>query len=372
MKLRLAIIGLGAQGKTYAKCILRGDVPNISLCAVYNRSRAGLQWAEENLAPSVERYSDLEQMLQTARVQAAIVCVPHFQHPEYVIRALRHGLHVLSEKPAGVTAKAVQEMNAAAQKAGTVYSVMWNLRADPMYRKIRQLLEEGVLGQILRVNWITTNWYRTQAYYDSSAWRATWSGEGGGILMNQCAHNLDMLCWLLGMPSAVHAFCRYGVRRSIDVENDVTAYLEYKNGAVGTFIASTYEFPGTNRLELSGENGKLVAEERKLLLYKSNVSESQFNRTNTDLYAEPEYTLEQVPFEESNREGYLDILENFADAILHGAALLSPGEEGLNEIRLCNAMQLSDWMERRVEPNAMDLELFERLLKEKQEAERKP
>lgn len=369
-RVRVGIIGLGSQGKLYAECLDRGMVSNMELIAVFNRSDEGLRWAEENLQPAVKKYSDIDEMLNCDGLEAVIVCVAHFQHPEFAILAFQHGLHVLSEKPAGVYTNAVKKMNLAAEKSGKKYAIMWNLRVEPTFSKLKQLIDNHVLGEIRRVTWITTNWYRTQAYYDSSAWRATWAGEGGGILMNQCAHNLDMLQWLFGMPTQVRAFCRYGVRRDIEVENDVTAYMEYPNGAIGLFVASTYEFPGTNRLEISGDYGKIVVEAGKITLCKSAVNESEFNRVNTSLFDLPELSVSEIGTEPRKEEEYLVLMRNFADAILYDAELISPGEEGLREIALCNALQLSDWTGAGVDPGNLDDDLFESLLKARIEGPR--
>ena len=365
MKLKLGIIGLGAQGREYAMALDRGLVKSIVLCAVCNRSAPALRWAEQTLSPSVGKYDNAEQMLRSAGIDAVLVCVPHYQHAEYVMLALRYGLHVLCEKPAGVYSDTVKQMSAAAQKAERVYAVMWNLRAEPAYRRLKQILDAGELGEIRRVTWIATDWYRTQAYYDSGGWRATWAGEGGGILMNQCAHNLDMLCWLFGLPKSVRAFCRYGVKRKIEVENDVTAYFEYPNGAEGIFVASTYEFPGTNYFEISGEYGKIVAERERLLFYKCTESETEFNRKCSSPFDTPEVVLETLEMGPREREGYLLILENFADAVLRGEALIASGAEAVNEALLCNAIQLSDWTGRSVCPETFSSDEFRKLLAEK-------
>ncbi|MDO4487618.1 MAG: Gfo/Idh/MocA family oxidoreductase [Eubacteriales bacterium] len=370
-KLRLGIIGLGGQGRLYADRLQRGLIENAVLTAVWNRSEEGREWARKNLGTGVTVYENLDLMLGSGGIDAVIICVPHFLHPEFAIKAFENGLHVLLEKPAGVTASSVEEMNEVAAKSGKTFALLWNLRAWPVYRKLKAFLVSGELGGIRRVMWITTNWYRTQYYYDSGSWRATWRGEGGGVLVNQCSHNLDMLQYLAGMPESVHAFCRYGVHRDIEVENDVTAYFTFPNGAVGSFIASTYEFPGTNRLEISGENGKVVLEDGRLVFFKSSVNETAFNETNSSLYEMPVATPVELKPENDEREDCVVLIQNFANAVLKGEELLCPGTEGVNEVRLCNAIQLSDWTGRAVDPIKMDTEEYDRLLRERIEISKK-
>ena len=207
---------------------------------------------------------------------AVLIAVPHYQHPELSIDALQHNLHVMCEKPAGVYTKQVREMNEVAKKTNRVFAMMFNQRTNCVYRKMHELVTSGDLGAIKRVNWIITDWYRTQSYYDSGDWRATWEGEGGGVLLNQCPHNLDLIQWICGMPSKVQAFCHEGKWHDIEVEDDVTAYLEYPNGATGVFITSTADAPGTNRFEITLEKGKLVCENNVLTLHELEVSEREF------------------------------------------------------------------------------------------------
>lgn len=365
MKLKVGIIGLGAQGRKYALALNNGLVNNIELCAVYNRSSAGIQWAQQMLNPSVICCDDVEYMLRLPQLDAVVICVPHYQHCEFAIRALHSGLHVLCEKPAGVYVDTVREMNEAARQSGSVYSIMWNLRAVPMYRTLKQLMEDRVLGELSRITWITTDWYRTQAYYDSCDWRATWAGEGGGILANQCAHNLDMLQWLFGMPETVKAYCKYGVHRRLDVENEATAILEYPNGATCVFITSAHEICGTNRLEINGENGKIIAENGEILLYTSTVGEREFNESNTSIFAQPEVYVKEIYLEQRAREPWVILLENFADAVLKKTPLISPGEEGVYEAMLCSAMQLSDWSGEPIMLKNLDTERHKYLLGER-------
>jgi len=255
---------------------------------------------------------------------------------------------VLVEKPISVHKADCERLLAAHTDHNLVFGAMFNQRFDARFRQIRRLLQEGVLGELQRVNWITTEWYRTEAYYASSAWRATWKGEGGGILINQCPHQLDTLQWLTGMPTRVRAFCGLGRRHAIEVEDEVTAYLEYANGATGVFIASTGEYPGTNRLELVGDRGKLVLEGSRLLLARNAVSALEFSRTTREPFGKPDCKVEEMPLQvEPGR--HEDVTRNFCDAILHGTPLVAPAAEGIHSVELANAMLCSSLTESTVE-----------------------
>ena len=272
-------------------------------------------------------------------------------------------MHVLSEKPAGVYTKQVEEMNEAAAKSGRVFGIMYNQRTNPKFQKMREIVQSGALGELKRCVWIITNWYRTQAYYDSGTWRATWAGEGGGVLINQCPHNLDLWQWIFGMPNKISAHCKYGRWHNIEVEDEVTAYAEYPNGATGVFITTTGECPGTNRLEISGDKGKLVWEDGKLTHWALETPEREFCFTCPEGFAQPKMTVTEI--ETENVElGHNGILQNFTNAILHGEELLAPGYEGINGLNISNAIHLSDWTGK-PQDVPVDKELFLKLLDER-------
>ena len=273
-------------------------------------------------------------------------------------------MHVLLEKPAGVYTKNVIEMNKAAGSSGKVFSMMFNQRSNPLFQKLRQLIQSGELGEIKRTNWVITDWYRPQSYYDSGQWRATWKGEGGGVLLNQAPHQLDLWQWTTGlMPKRVHAFCHTGKYHNIEVEDDVTAYVEYENGATGVFITSTGETPGTNRFEIVGDRGKIVVENDTLTFYRLTQSEREFNSTFTGGFGAPEYVKMEIPIEGEYR-GHGGIIQNWVDAIMKGKPLLAPGDEGLKGVELANAMYLSSWLNQTVEL-PIDADLYLEKLQEK-------
>ena len=250
-KIRLGILSIGNMGSTHAKKIVTGKCPDFDLVAVADMDPARLTWAKENLGENIACFATAEEMLDSGMIDACIVCTPHYDHPKYAMECIRRGIHVLVEKPAGVYTKQVREMNEmAAQHPDVVFGLMFNQRTNPIYRKMRELVQSGEYGQIRRTNWLITNWYRSQIYYDSGAWRATWAGEGGGVLLNQCPHQLDLWQWICGMPVKVQAHMKYGQWHDIEVEDDVTAYCEYENGATGVFITTTGDPCGSNRFEI--------------------------------------------------------------------------------------------------------------------------
>lgn len=250
-KIRLGIIGLGNMGSGHARSIMEGKCPDFDLVAVADINPARVEWGKANLAGNIRYFDDALAMLDSGCIDACMVCVPHYDHPRYAMACMQRGIHVMVEKPAGVYTKQVREMNEeAAKHPDVVFGMMFNQRTNHVYRKMRELVQSGQYGQIRRTNWIITDWYRPQAYYDSGAWRATWSGEGGGVLLNQCPHQLDLWQWICGMPVSVLSQMRFGQWHDIEVEDDVTTYVEYANGATGVFVTTTGDAHGTNRFEI--------------------------------------------------------------------------------------------------------------------------
>ena len=233
-------------------------------------------------------------------------------------------------------------MNKAAAKSDRVFGIMYNQRTNPLYQKVRALVQSGDMGEIKRINWIITTWYRSQSYYNSGGWRATWAGEGGGVLLNQCPHQLDLWQWICGMPKRVRSFMAFGKYHNIEVEDDVTTYMEYDNGATGVFITSTADSPGTNRFEILGDRGKVVIEEGQLKFWHLPVSERQFNREYTGGFGEPESWKCEIPVQ-GTETAHLGIMKDWVNAIRNGTDLLAPGIEGINGLTLSNAMHLSAW-----------------------------
>ncbi|WP_163194628.1 Gfo/Idh/MocA family protein [Clostridium thermarum] len=341
-KVRIGIIGIGNMGSKHAEYLIKGEVKGAELTAVCDVSPKRLEWARENLGEGVKLFDNPMDLMDLGEVDAVLIATPHYDHPPLAIEGFNHGLHVLIEKPAGVYTKQVREMNKAALKSDRVFGIMFNQRTNPLYQKLKDLIDSGELGDIKRTVWIITNWYRSQSYYNSGGWRATWAGEGGGVLLNQDPHQLDLWQWICGMPKRVRAFCSFGKYHDIEVEDDVTAYVEYENGATGLFVTSTGEAPGTNRLEISGNNGKIVLEDDKLTFWRLRESERDFNKRYTGGFGEPECWKIDIPIH-GKSTWHKGITQNFVDAILKGSKLLAPGIEGIKGLEISNAMHLSAW-----------------------------
>jgi predicted dehydrogenase len=343
-KFRIGIVGLGNMGSGHLKYLGKDEVSGAELTAVCDNRPEQLERAKKTLKDSVRGFSSAEEMFASGSVDGVIIATPHYYHSPMAIEAFKHGLHVLSEKPAGVYTKQVREMNEAAAKSGKVFGIMFNQRTNPIYQKLRDMITSGELGEIRRTNWIITNWYRSQSYYDSGGWRATWAGEGGGVLLNQDPHQLDLWQWTVGMmPTRVRAFCQFGKYRNIEVEDDVTAYVEYANGATGVFITTTGEAPGTNRYEITGDRGKIVIENNQMTFHRLRVPEPQFNREYKGGFGQPECWKIDIPVSGDRSDGHKRITQNWTDAINKGTKLLAPGEEGIKGLTLSNAMHLSTW-----------------------------
>lgn len=342
---RYGIIGLGNIGTTHINNLMKeNNVPGAVVAAIADRKPAKIEAIRAKYPDlEVEVFSEGADLIDKAQVDAVIVATPHYQHPELSIRALKRGIHVICEKPAGVYTKQVKEMIAVAEESKALFTMMFNQRTNCLYRKMREMILNGDIGTIKRVNWLITDWYRSQNYYDSGDWRATWAGEGGGVLFNQCPHQLDLLSWVTGMmPTRIHAFAHFGKWHDIEVEDDVTAYLEYENGATGVFITSTADAPGTNRFEVLGTGGKLVAENDKLVYYKNEIDERQFNREWKGGFGSPKFEVIEVELDGENPQ-HSGICRNFTNAILGKEPLFVDGKEGINGVVLMDAMLLSAW-----------------------------
>ena len=333
---RLGLIGLGNIGQHHAGYLSAGKIAGAELVAISDAEPAKLEKFK-----GLKGFSSGEDLIGSRTVDAVIIATPHFQHTTLGIAALQAGLHVMVEKPISAhKADAERLIEAHRANSGLVFAGMFQLRAEPRYLKLRHLIQSGELGHVLRMSWIMTDWFRTEAYYASGGWRATWKGEGGGVLLNQCLHNLDVLQWLFGMPQKVQGFCQLGRYHQIEVEDDVTAYLEFANQATGTFVSSTGEAPGTNRLEIAGSRGKLVLENNRLQLTRNEADALEFSKSSKLGFAKPEVWNVEIPFENAaNAHGIL--MQNFVNAIRTKEPLIAPGEEGIHSVELANSILYS-------------------------------
>lgn len=358
-KVRLGIIGLGAQGGAYAGFISEGRVPNMEIGAICDIDPAKKEVAAEKY-PNVPFYTDHIAMMESGNVDAIITCVPHYLHPEMGIQALERNIHALLEKPAGVYTKQVKVLNDfAATKPELTFGIMFNQRANELYQKVKEIIDNGEIGSIRRTNWIITTWWRPQGYYDQSAWRATWEGEGGGVLVNQAPHQLDLMQWIAGMPKKVYSNVKYGYQRNIAVEDEVTALFDYGNGATGVFITATHDIMGTDRFEIHGDKGKIVVDDSKKVTIKrlrrpeAEMSASMDMQDVMKIFmgggAEDIYDEEVLEFNDVWGVQHTSVLENFAANVLDGTPLLAPGSDGIRGVALANAIHLSSWLGKEVE-----------------------
>ena len=380
-KVKYGIVGIGRMGTTHAQKLLKGKDPNGTVTAICDIDQERREWAAKEL-PGVTVYDDCSKMLADKNVDAVVVVTPHYDHPVIGIEALKAGKHLLIEKPAGVYTKAVRELMTEAEKhPNQVFGIMFNQRTNPLYRKAKEIIDSGKMGELKRINWIITNWYRPQAYYDLGGWRGTWVGEGGGVLMNQAPHQLDLFQWLGGMPVKIRGNCKVGVGRKINVENDVTMYVEYANGASGVFISSTHDAPGSNRLEIDGTGGQLIIEQKgfsEMLTF--NELPSFENELSSEISSPmPLIKAKKTVMKTSTLKNavllgaigqHVGIFRNFSRAVLFNEPLIAPGADGIHSLTIANAAYLSSWLGKDIElpldEDLFKLELDKRIEEEKE------
>lgn len=357
-KLRYGLIGFGAQGGAYADFLTKGMVEQGALGAICDIDPAKKELAKEKY-PETPFYDDYISMLESGDVDAIITCVPHYLHPEMGMEAMKRKIHALLEKPAGVYTKQVREINEFSKKHPDIaFGIMFNQRMNPLYQKLKELIDNGEIGEIRRTNWIITTWWRPQGYYNQSAWRATWGGEGGGVLVNQAPHQLDLWQWICGMPTKVYSKAKFGFRRDIAVEDEVTALVEYENGATGVFVTCTHDVIGTDRFEILGEKGKIVVEGSKKIIItrlkrpELEMSESMDMSDVMKIFMGGDvgdiYDVEELEFKDAWGVQHSKVMENFADHVLNGAPLVARGEEGIKGVTLANAIHLSTFLDKEV------------------------
>jgi predicted dehydrogenase len=334
---RIGLVGLGNMGRAHRASIRAGKVEGLTLTAICDRAES-----LPDPVPGEAQFTDFDTMLQSGTIDAVLIATPHYFHTSMGIAALNAGLHVMVEKPLSVHKADCERLIAAHQGPQQIFGAMFQLRTDPIYQQIKSLITDGELGTIRRILWDCTDWFRTETYYASGGWRATWKGEGGGVLLNQCPHNLDLYQWLFGMPHQVTGFCQFGRYHDIEVEDDVTAHFRYTNGTHATFITSTGEAPGRNLLQISGERGILSLEGRSLRFSRNRTPMSEFSAASSAGFAKPESWSIDLPIPQGSAS-HNEVLQNFTNAILHGSPLIAPAAEGIRSIELANAILLSSW-----------------------------
>ena len=345
-KVRIGIVGLGNIGQLHAQSLLDGKIARGVLTAVANTSASKLKPYQEQ---GLKVFGSGEELIASGEIDALLIATPHFQHTPLGIAALEAGLHVLVEKPISAhKADAERLIGKAKQHSELVFGGMFQLRVEPRYIKMRELVQAGELGDLMRVIWIMTDWFRSEVYYQSGGWRATWKGEGGGVLLNQCLHQLDVMQWILGMPAKVRSEVGIGKYHDIEVEDDVTCYMEYPNGASGVFITSTGETPGSNRFEIAGTKGRLLLENDKLVFTKNTVPSDEWSKTSKVGFQQPETTVEDLAISPPE-DPHSILITNFVDAILDGVDLIASGESGIGSVELANVMLFSGLIDETIE-----------------------
>ncbi|MBQ8740547.1 MAG: Gfo/Idh/MocA family oxidoreductase [Clostridia bacterium] len=363
-KIKLGIIGFGNMGTGHTSNIMGGNCPEVELVAICDKNPERVEFGKNKYPDAnITYFTDAIEMLDSGLIDSCLVAVPHYDHTKYSIECMKRGIHVMCEKPAGVYTRQVREMIAVSKEhPEVVFGMMFNQRTNPVYRKMHELVHSGKYGEIRRTNWLITNWYRSQAYYNSSDWRATWAGEGGGVLLNQCPHQLDLWQWICGMPVKVQSKIKYGKWHDIEVDDDVTTFVEYENGATGVFITTTGDGKGTNRFEVQMDGAKLVVEDDKLTVTEFDVKESEFTKTNTEVFGSIKTHNLEIEIEKTNPQ-HIGVVNAWAGKILHGTPLIAEGAEGLKGVILSNAMHLSDFLGKEIElPFDEDL-YYEELMK---------
>ncbi len=345
-KVRLGVIGVGTMGSGH--CGYLNSVAGAVLSAVCDINPETL--AKISARHKVPGFKTHRELLASGTVDAVIIAVPHYDHMPIAADAFAKNVHVMCEKPVAVSVKAARQGNEAyaavlKKNPHLKYGIMFQQRTNPMYRKLREVIVDGELGEISRITWIVTNWFRTFTYYASGGWRATWKGEGGGTIINQCPHNLDMIQWAVGglMPSRVTAVGFVGKTHPIEVEDEISAILEYPNGVIGHFIASTGEAPGTNRLEICGDRGKIVAEDGKIRFWRTRKSVQEVNRTSPDMFAWVENWATEIPYS-GPAESHQAVTERFVKTILtdgKNSDLIAEGTEGIHGLSIGNAILMA-------------------------------
>ncbi len=352
--LKIGIIGFGALGSFYARMISKEHrVEGLALGAICDIDPAKREQARQ-LYPDACVYESIDQVLLDKKCDFISIAVPHYLHPALTIQALEAGMPVVVEKPAGIVPKYVKEMNAVADKHPQVpFGIMLNQRTNPIFKRVHEITSSGELGRLRQFVWVSRQ-FRTQKYYDSGSWRATWGGEGGGVLVNQAPHQIDLMQWMFGMPERVFATTNMGFRRNIAVENDVCAQFVYSNQATGVFITCTHDIMGEDRLTAVYDRGRirvldsrrleierLVDDEEKLGTEYSDEALNDLRKMNK-LYTTEIIEKENDPFANSE---HAKLFKAFVDHLNNPEKpMVAKGVDGINGVLLASAIQLSGWL----------------------------
>lgn len=371
-KVRMAIIGIGNMGRTYACNIADGFVEGMELTAVCCRNEEGRRWAKERLGEGLVLVDSTDKLFELEDVfDAVLIVTPHKIHPELTIKAFEKGYHVFCDKPAGITARDARRMIESGKRAGKAYAMMFHNRTMPVYEKIKEMLTLGEVGELLRIDYVNTKPYRTKCYHTSSPWRSSFEHEGGGLLINQGQHYLDLWQWLFGMPKRLTATIDYGKYNDFTVDDNCTIYMEFAGGVRGRFFSSTGEPAGEERIEVVGTKAKLVCLDGTLTVSRYERSTKEWYETNTEPFGKLKIEKEVITYEPC-KAPYVVMLQNFSDHLRKGVALIADGYDGYRTLQLSNAAYTSSWLEKEIELPVEET-VFAQLLNEavKKEQEKK-
>ena len=367
-KLKFGVIGVGNMGTAHAKHLFEGKIDNAVLTALCDVDTEVINRLKNDFY-GISVYDNHLQMLEKADCDAVIIATPHYSHPIIACDAFKAGKHVLTEKPIGVLQSDIEKMIISAKTSEKAFGIMFNQRTNPLFMKAKELVESGEIGVKKRLIWIITNWYRTQSYYESSSWRASWRGEGGGVLMNQAPHQLDLMQWIFGVPNSVYANLSVAKYHNIEVEDDAELLFGYDDGSSAVFITSTGETPGTNRLEISGDKGKIVLEEGKLKHWKLHENERDFCFSKSEGFYNAPYDYSEFSADEE-KDGHITVLNNFCNHILFGEPLIVSGFDGVYQTQMTASAYLSNFTFTR-QPIPCEIEVFDALIKKLSEKSKK-
>lgn len=369
---RIALIGLGSMGRKYARMLADGKVPSMRLSAVVARGEGSVRFSREELKDGVRIFSSAEQLFDEGRelFDAVLIVTPHKTHPQLAKMAFECKKHVFMDKPMGISVSECRELGEIALRENRKFAIMFHQRRYPKYIRIKQLLDSGMLGSIERIMLENSRYFRTRAYHESSAWRSSWSGEGGGALINQGQHILDIWQWLFGMPSSIRAMIPFGKYNDFSVDDEATLFMEYPDKRTAVFILSTGEAGRTERLEICGTRGRITMTDDELSItsFSEDSREYQEHSNETERQGLSETVhREHLPLSE---EPYIEMLSNFGASIENGTALFAEGESGISALELTNAAYLSAWLDKKIEL-PIDGELYREELEKRMLEERK-
>lgn len=335
--LRFALIGCAAGiAMTHLEAL--GKLPGAQIVGMsdINAERGAARAAEHN-APF---FTDHREMLAATTPDVAVIVTPHPFHAPIAFDCFDAGTHVLVEKPIAVEVADADRMIAAADAADRILAVNFQQRFKPSTEGARALIDEGVIGNILRVIWIEP-WFRTEAYYRSASWRGTWKGEGGGVLMNQAPHTLDLMCYLAGMPVKVWGWTRT-LRHGMECEDTAQAMFELANGSPGYFATNTIEAGQKPLFKIIGDRATLEIEPTRLHLTRFEPDSDTFMRTSPEMFASPQSETETIEFSGTG-DGHLDVYRDLQRAIVTGTKPRTDGRETMRSLELANAIILSSY-----------------------------